>query len=218
MARGRPSQQASDDTRNRILDATIETLRVEGIVGTSARAIARTGDFNQALIFYHFGSITEVLAEALHRIGQERMLRYEARLRNVTTLSDFVRIGAELHHEDKENGGITVLTQILAGSCGDADLSARMAEPFRPWTELVRDAIDRVLAGSPFVGLVSTEDLAFALSSLFIGIELLSSIDPDHSREDSLFETLAGLAVLLSPFLEAPDRAIAPADDGVSAT
>ena len=44
-------------TKQRIMDAALETLRTNGIVGTSARAIAATGGFNQALIFYQYGSV-----------------------------------------------------------------------------------------------------------------------------------------------------------------
>ena len=34
------------------------------MLGTSARAIARAGNFNQASIYYHFGSIDEVVINA----------------------------------------------------------------------------------------------------------------------------------------------------------
>jgi AcrR family transcriptional regulator len=63
------------DTRQRIIDAAVETVRREGIVGTSARAIARTGGFNQALIFYHCGSVNDVLLAGLDCISDACMTR-----------------------------------------------------------------------------------------------------------------------------------------------
>ncbi|MCP3987556.1 MAG: TetR family transcriptional regulator [Actinomycetia bacterium] len=51
----RKSSRSGLETRDRIIDAALDTVRVEGLVGTSVRAIARTGGFNQALVFYHFG-------------------------------------------------------------------------------------------------------------------------------------------------------------------
>src|SRR5947208_16019504 len=54
-------------TRKRIVMAAVETLKQEGFAGTSARAVARTGGFNQALVFYHFGSMTELLLAASTR-------------------------------------------------------------------------------------------------------------------------------------------------------
>lgn len=201
VARARSRQpanaQASEETRARIVDATIETLKTEGIVGTSARAIARTGDFNQALIYYHFGSITDVMVAALAKMGERRIKLYEDRLADVTTFPELARVGAELHKEDTETGNITVLTQILAGAVGEPDLGARLYEQFKPWTQLVEKAIRRVLEGSPFEDAFPVEDLALAVSSLFFGIELLTSLDPDIDREDSLFRTIGLIAFLV---------------------
>ena len=64
---------AGVSTKEQIVGAAIETLRTEGFGGTSARAIARIGDFNQALIFYHFGSVNGLLLEAL-RLAPSAML------------------------------------------------------------------------------------------------------------------------------------------------
>ena len=67
-------------TRERILDAAFETLRQEGFKRTTARAVARRGGFNQALIFYHFGTLTDLLLAALDRVGETRRQRYEEAL------------------------------------------------------------------------------------------------------------------------------------------
>src|SRR3712207_4123161 len=80
-ARATPSRtSAGDVTRARIVEAALQTIREEGVVGTSARAIARAGGFNQALIFYHFGSVQDVLLAAVERISEARMARYQERL------------------------------------------------------------------------------------------------------------------------------------------
>src|SRR5262245_56761889 len=97
-ARRQPAKSAAaEETRARIIDATIETLKTEGIVGTSARAIARAGDFNQALIYYHCGSINDVLVAALARMGEARIASYEDRVKDVDTFPELARVGAELH-------------------------------------------------------------------------------------------------------------------------
>ena len=53
-SRGSKTGQA---TKARIVAAAIETLKTDGFAGASARAIAKAGGFNQALVFYHFGSV-----------------------------------------------------------------------------------------------------------------------------------------------------------------
>ena len=55
------SEGRSSATRSRIIEAALQTVREEGFAETTARAIARHGGFNQALIFYHFGSVDALL-------------------------------------------------------------------------------------------------------------------------------------------------------------
>ena len=191
----------SDETRARIVDATIETLRTEGIVGASARAIARTGGFNQALIYYHFGSIDDVMVAALAKMGTERKARYTEALDKVTTLPELAVLAGELHKEDTQSGNITVLTQILAGAAHDPELGPRVFEEFAPWTDMVDEAIRKVIAGSPFEEALPVEDLALAVSATFLGIELLSHLDPDEEREDRLFRSIGLIAVLVDAVL-----------------
>jgi len=202
-ARGRQATNTgtSDETRARIVDATIETLRTEGIVGASARAIARAGGFNQALIYYHFGSIDEVMIAALAKMGAERKARYESALAEVTTLPELAQLAAELHKEDTACGNITVLTQILAGAAHDPDLGPRVFEQFEPWTSMVDDAIRKVLKDSPFEDALPVEDLALAVSATFLGIELLTHLDPNVDREDALFRSIGLIAVLVDAVL-----------------
>ncbi|MGW9038956.1 TetR/AcrR family transcriptional regulator, partial [Streptomyces sp. NPDC055721] len=54
----------SQETRDKLLDGALRTLVEQGIAKASARAIATTAGVNQALVFYHFGSVDELLAAA----------------------------------------------------------------------------------------------------------------------------------------------------------
>jgi AcrR family transcriptional regulator len=44
-----------------------------GFAGASAREIARRADCNQALVFYHFGSVTELLLAGLDDVSTRRL-------------------------------------------------------------------------------------------------------------------------------------------------
>src|ERR1051325_7656765 len=107
MARPGPRSQPrrpGDATKACIVDAALVALREEGILGASARSIARHGDFNQALIFYHFGSVTDVLLAAVDRLSAQRAQRYEERLAQVSSLHELVAVAGELHREDLADG------------------------------------------------------------------------------------------------------------------
>jgi AcrR family transcriptional regulator len=188
---------STQDTRARIVDAAIETIKEEGIVGTSARAIARRGNFNQALIFYHFGSIDEVMFAAIQETSRRRIERYREGLAGVASLPDLAAIGAELHREDMEEGSLTVLTQLMAGAAGDTELGPRLREAFEPWIGVVEDALGSVLGGSGYEHVVSLRDLGYAVSALFLGIELLAHVDPSRPNDDdALFGSIGTLAEL----------------------
>ena len=185
------------DTKTRILDAALATLQEAGYHGASARAIARQGDFNQALIFYHFGSVDELLLEAMERNSANRLSRYRERIEGVKTLNELIGVAKDLHAEDLAQGSITILTQILAGMQTNEDLRPRVAAAFAPWTEVVEQAVAQVVTGTPLEQMLPVEDIAYAISALFLGIELLSHVDPDGTANESLFQTLGVLAGML---------------------
>ncbi len=188
-------------TKGRIVEAAVATIREEGVVGTSARAIARSGGFNQALIFYHFGSVHEVLLTAVERISEQRMARYQERLASVRTLGELIAVGAECHREDVEEGNIRVLSQMLAGASSSPELASKLRGFFDPWVELVEQAVGRVLAGTPYEGAVPVHDVAMGVVALFMGIELLSQVYDTQPSASALFQTMSQLGSLLEGLL-----------------
>lgn len=90
---------------------------------------------------------------------------------------------------------------MLAGSTTNPELKGPLAERFRPWTELVEGAIAWVVAGTPYASIVPVEDLAFVVTSLFMGIELTTSLEADEGRAESLFRTVGLMASLLEGLL-----------------
>lgn len=192
---------SGEATKQRIVDATIETIKHEGIVGTSARAIARRGDFNQALIFYHFGSVDEALFAAIQETSRHRIERYRERLTGVKSFPDLVAIAADLHREDMEEGNLTILTQLMAGAAGNPELGPRLREAFDPWIQVVIDALRDVLGGSAYERLVPLDDLGYAVSALFLGVELLAHLDPDRAGSDTLFDSMGTLAEIVQVML-----------------
>jgi AcrR family transcriptional regulator len=210
----RPTAKATgEDTRTRIIEATLETLRADGIVGTSARTIARHGGFNQALVFYHFGSVEGLLVAASAEESSRRAARYAGALEGVATLPELVTVARRIHDEEVQQGSVTVLTQLLAGANGNPVLKSGLTAGFAPWMDLVEQAVTRVLDTTPLAGLLPTDDVTFAIASLFLGIELLTAIDPDDQRGQALFRTIETLATMIDLLLKTPAvEAVVPTD------
>jgi AcrR family transcriptional regulator len=188
------------DTRSRIVEAALATLRAEGIAGVSARAVARHGGFNQALIFYHFGSVEGLLVAVARSESERRSALYAEALRDVTTLSGLVAVARRLHDEEFRAGTVAALTQMLAGAVGSEELSRGIREALEPWTTLVGDTISRLLAGTPYSGVLPEADVTAALAALFLGIELYTGLDPEAAA-GSLFTTMGAVAALVDGLL-----------------
>jgi hypothetical protein len=130
-------------------------------------------------------------------------------------------VAAELHQEDVSSGTIRVFSQVMAGAAGDQGFAKEVAETFDPWVEVVSRALHRALDTSPLGSALPIDDLAYAVSALFVGVELLGELRAEGTHTDRLFAAFDGLAHLVDAVLRsgpvpaatatAPAAASAPA-------
>ncbi|MFI9555958.1 TetR/AcrR family transcriptional regulator [Nonomuraea endophytica] len=186
----------STTTRAKLLDAALATLRTQGIAGVSARTIATTAGVNQALVFYHFGSVDQLLAEACEAGSTERVAHYRERFAAVTTLGELLELGRAIHDEEQESGNIAVLAQLLAGSQTDAKLAPATATGLNLWVVELELTLARVLRETPLAELVDVSGLARSVAAAFIGLELYEGVDADGAAK--ALDSLEQLAVLVS--------------------
>jgi AcrR family transcriptional regulator len=198
------SQATGMETRGRIIDAARVVLREDGITQASARNIARRGDFNQALIFYHFGSLDGLFIAVAQSEGQQRADLYAEQFQRIAKLSELVRIARDVHAHEISTGGPTVLSQLLAGALSSEPIASGMVEAMRPWMTLVESAMGQTLAATPLASLLPKEEMAFAVASLFIGMELLTSLEPESKKADKLFDAFASLGNLADLVMSNP--------------
>src|ERR1700691_1513100 len=158
-ARGAP--QAPTGTKLKIVEAALQTLKERGVAGASAREIAAAGDFNQALVFYHFGSVHKLLLAVLDLVSARRMQVYRPALERAQTLPELARLARAIYVEDLENGYVTVLGELVAGGVSDAELGREVAARLQPWIDLAERKLRQLLAGSPLAAAVPPRDLAF---------------------------------------------------------
>jgi AcrR family transcriptional regulator len=189
------------DTRARIVAAALDLLRDEGIAGFSARGIARRGGFNQALIFYHFGSVEGLLIAVARSESERRAALYAAELREVGSLAELVAVARRLHEEEFRSGSVAALTQVLAGATRSADLAREVGDAMEPWTARVGETIERLLAGTPYAGILPVDDLTTAVAALFLGVELLTGLAPERAGT-TLFTTMGTLAALIDTLVD----------------
>jgi len=184
-------------TAQTIVEAALETLKAEGFAGATSRAIARRGDFNQALVFYYFGSLENLLVAALERASEERLERYRAAVSQVDSLDALIPVMADLWEQDKRVGHVRAISQMVAGAVNRPELRAQVVALMEPWRALAEETVARVLPA-----LAPPRETADAIVTFYLGVNLMTNLDPDSSRADAFFAKARELAPLVAPLVE----------------
>jgi AcrR family transcriptional regulator len=200
------AKQSPGGTKARIAEAALETLKTKGFAGTSAREIAKSGGFNQALVFYHYGSVQNLLLAGLDLVSERRMRAYQPAFERAQTLSELAALARDIYREDLENGYVTVLGEMVAGGVSDRELGRLVVARLQPWVDMVERKVRALVAGSLFESMIPPRDLAFAIIALYLGIDMLSHLDGDRAAAESLLDLGLRVAPLAQALL--PSRSL----------
>lgn len=187
------SDARSTATRQALLDGTMRVIREQGIAAVSARTIAAAAGVNQALVFYHFGSVDGLVAAACQDSTAQRVALMRPELDAVSTFTELVEVAGRLHRQEREVGNVTVLAQVLAGSHGNPALAEAVGAALGLWKDEVRSTLTRVLRGSPLRDVLDPEALTDLVAAAFIGMELM---EPTRTDGTTVSDALSGLARL----------------------
>lgn len=202
MNEGKPPRRARggaadpEETRTLLLDAALRSLADHGYAGTTARVIATAAGTNPALISYHFGGMRQLLVAALARSNEARLARYRAATAEVVSVADLIRTWQQLHDEDVAVGHIGALVALLGATSTVPELREDLSGIFSSWQGFVEEKVSAAVAGTPLGPFLPTEQAAFVLLALFVGVELLTGLDGNEGRAAELFragDLLAGL-------------------------
>jgi len=186
----------SAGTRTKLIDAAIGTLKEEGFSGASARAIAERAGLNQGLIFYHFGSVANLLLAGLDSVSARRMGQYGEAVDRVGSPTELVDVATAIFREDLDAGYVAVLVEMIAGASSTPGLGAEVSARLGPWFAFAEQAVTTAL-GPPLDGVLPPGDVAYAIVALYLGLEMLTHLDGDRDRALGLFTHAKNLAALL---------------------
>jgi AcrR family transcriptional regulator len=200
---GGPPSSGAAGTRDALIDGAIAALKEEGFAGASARAIARRAGCNQGVIFYHFGSVANLLLAALDAVSETRRTHYQEAVDRAAGIVELVDAAESVFEEDLDAGHIAVLAEMIAGASSTPGLAAEVAARIAPWRAFTADALRGVIETTPLAGAVEPDVAAHAVVALYLGLEMLAHLDGDRSAALALFDRARLLAGLFETF--APD-------------
>jgi AcrR family transcriptional regulator len=166
-------------TRTKLLAAATESLRADGIAGLSARAIAARAGVNQALIFYHFGTLAELIDAACRQAVDDSADFYRDQFAAIGSLRELLTLGRKLHEREQAQGNVAMMAQLMAGAQQDEALAGSARYAMQRWNSEIEAVVERVLRGSPLAELTDAAGVARAISAGFIGLELYDGVDAD---------------------------------------
>ncbi|MFC4048219.1 TetR/AcrR family transcriptional regulator [Actinomadura syzygii] len=192
---------SSAEARQRLLEAAITTLAVEGHGGTTERSIARTGGFAPEVIYMHFDDLEALFVAAVRHISQAQKARYEEALGSCVDATQLLSRLRELYAEDmRDQGYIDAIQELFTASSSSPRLREELLTHVESWSEFATTAIGRLVQGTTFDGLVPARDLGMLAVAMFLGVQTLIRLDGDRSRIESLFTTAEPAAVLWDAF------------------
>lgn len=164
-------------TKAKLLAAAAQSLREDGIAGLSARGIAARAQVNQALIFYHFTTVGELIDAACRQAVDDSADFYREQFATVTSLGELLTLGRALHQRERAAGNVAMMAQLMSGAQQDPALAVTAGYAMDRWNREIETVVRRVLHGSPLAEIIDPAGTARAISAGFIGLELYEGVD-----------------------------------------
>jgi hypothetical protein len=98
----------------------------------------------------------------------------------------------------------------MAGAASDPEMGQAILTGFEGWISIVEQALNKALGGQPIGNAIPPREAAYAISALFLGIELMTRLDPERSEASAVFDSLHDLAELIESVPAVAARFIKP--------
>ena len=186
-----PPQGPRELARNALLDAAERLLIEEGHAGITTRKVAAEAGVNHGLVHYYFGSIEELLFQAMERYTERLLDRQRALYASDIPFIEQWRQAMRYIDEDLAAGYPKIWAELHAVAWNRPQFQERIVQVHIQWREIFGEALTRAkdeldlsqttFAQDAFVALVATFNAGLLLERL-VGLdrghrELLDAMD-----------------------------------------
>lgn len=172
--RKRGGESVGAQARTAIVDAAVACLATDGFSATSARAVAERAGIAPGGVFYHYGSMDELLAVVFERCLDARLARMASVLEAPPeALPEALRdaVQAEFAHPEGR-----ALLELVVGAASTPALAPRVQAGVERSFSFTRGVVDRMLEGSPLAAVLPLDLVAQIAASAFFGLQVLDLV------------------------------------------
>jgi AcrR family transcriptional regulator len=182
-------------TREQILDAAADLLRVEGSAATTTRAVAERAGVRLSLVHYHFGGKGRLLAELLERENGKLLARQQALYAGPEPLAEKWRTACGYLREDMSSGYARILWELWATGLADDELAQRWRESMAGWRNLLIEVAERWADERELELPLPARALATLVANVFQGaeVEILAGVSEEEAPHLEALEACADL-------------------------
>jgi AcrR family transcriptional regulator len=139
-------RSSREDNVAAFLDAAERLLVREGAAGISTRQLAAEAGRNHGLVHYYFGSVDELMLQALERFTDRVLERQRAMYESDLPFIEKWRAAMGFVEDDLNSGYPRVWAELEALARNNPDLRERLVEVDDRWRSLLHDACAQAIA------------------------------------------------------------------------
>ena len=84
----------------------------------------------------------------------------------------------------------------MASAISHPELGRSVLTGFRRWIDLVEELVEGSLGGSQLAAMIPKRQAAYAIAAVFLGMELMTGLDPTQSEAEAALQALGSLAAV----------------------
>lgn len=173
----RTQSERREETRGRLLDATIESLIEVGYAGTTIRRVTELAGVSQGAQSHHFPHRVDLVTSAFERLAEQRVERYHRRAQeHPADRGERLRALLDLLWEDFSSPVFTVAVKLWVAAAEDEELRRRLV----PVEKRIHSNMSRLsaeVAGELGAEAGFDRKLAIAMNTV-AGLALTREFDP----------------------------------------
>jgi AcrR family transcriptional regulator len=188
--------ERSEDTRTRLLEATIESLVAVGYARTSTTEIAERAGVSRGAQVYHYPTKAALVAAAVEHLLQRRYQELQQLFAEQLSRAGGQGAAIDLLWRMFEGPTFAAWLEFVVASRTDPELHAAVVRQSEPFVNSVGEALRKYLPEAAWNPVLRKPDFVFALLD---GLALARILYPDEGRSTRMIASFREIVERMQP-------------------